>query len=283
MIVALFNYNWQPERAALAAAATAAVLSFVTGYQGRRPKLRELARSVALSGHGAVDIILVCAGAGIVIGVLNVTGLSFNLTYLLVQAGASSAALLLVLSAIVCIILGMGLPTLGVYVLLAALVAPALVQLGINPIAAHLFILYFGMMSMITPPVAVAAFAGAAIAKADPMRTGFAAMRFGWSAFIVPFLFVVSPSLILIGSPAEIAQAIVTAFFGVWLVSIGMVGYFVRSLGWLPRIFFVVTGILALIPAGAFTGGYWTDMIGVGVGIVLIGYEVMRRHVGVSV
>ena len=115
------------------------------------------------------------------------------------------------------------------------------------------------------------------------MRTGCAAMRFGWSAYIVPFLFVDSPSLILIGSPAEIAQAIVTAFFGVWLVSIGMVGYFVRSLGWLPRIFFVVTGILALIPAGAFTGGYWTDMIGVGVGIVLIGYEVMRRHVGVSV
>ena len=283
LIVALFRYNWQPERAALVAAGTAAVLSFVTGYQGRRPKLRELARSVVLSGYGAVDIILIGAGAGIVIGVLNVTGLSFNLTYLLVQVGASSAALLLVLSAIVCIILGMGLPTLGVYVLLAALVAPALIQLGINPMAAHLFILYFGMMSMITPPVAVAAFAGAAIAKADPMRTGYAAMRFGWSAFIVPFLFVASPTLIMIGKPVEIAQAIVTAFIGVWLVSIGIAGYFVRPLGWISRILFAIGGILALIPANAFTGGYWTDIIGVGMAIVLIGYEVMRPRVGVSI
>ena len=283
LIVALFSYNWQPERAALFAAATAAALSFVTGYQGRRPKLRELAGSVARSGHGAVDIILICAGAGIVIGVLNVTGLSFNLTYMLVQVGSSSAVLLLVLSAIVCIILGMGLPTLGVYVLLAALVAPALIELGINPIAAHLFILYFGMMSMITPPVAVAAFAGAAIAKADPMRTGFAAMRFGWSAFIVPFLFVASPSLILIGSPVEIAQAILTAFIGVWLVSIGIAGYFVRPLGGALRFLFAASGILALIPASAFPGGYGTDIVGVGAGVVLMGYEVMRQRAVASV
>jgi TRAP transporter 4TM/12TM fusion protein len=283
LIVALFRYNWQPERAALVAAATAALLSYVTGYQRRRPQLGELARSVVVSGYGAVDIILIGAGAGIVIGVLNVTGLSFNLTYLLVQVGASSAALLLVLSAIVCIILGMGLPTLGVYVLLAALVAPALIQLGINPMAAHLFILYFGMMSMITPPVAVAAFAGAAIAKADPMRTGYAAVRFGWSAFIVPFLFVASPTLILIGKPLDIAQAIVTAFIGVWLVSIGIAGFFVRPLGWMSRILFAVGGILALIPAGAFTGGYWTDIVGVGMGLMLIGYEVMRQRVGGSV
>jgi TRAP transporter 4TM/12TM fusion protein len=282
LIVALFRYNWQPERAALAAAATAAVLSFVSGYQGRRPKLRELARSIVLTGYGAIDIILIGAGAGIVIGVLNVTGLSFNLTYLLVQAGATSAVLLLVLSAVICIILGMGLPTLGVYVLLAALVAPALIQLGINPMAAHLFILYFGMMSMITPPVAVAAFAGAAIAKADPMRTGFAAMRFGWSAFIVPFLFVASPSLIMIGSPAEVAQAVGTAFIGVWQVSIGMAGYFTRPLGWPSRALFIIGGMLALIPAGAFSGGSWSDIVGVGMGIVLIGYEVMRQRAGMA-
>jgi TRAP transporter 4TM/12TM fusion protein len=282
LIVALFRYNWQPERAALVAAATAAVLSYVTGYQGRRPNLGELARSIVLSGYGAVDIILIGAGAGIVIGVLNVTGLSFNLTYLLVQVGASSAVLLLVLSAVVCIILGMGLPTLGVYVLLAALVAPALIQLGINPMAAHLFILYFGMMSMITPPVAVAAFAGAAIAKADPMRTGFAAMRFGWSAFIVPFLFVASPSLILIGSPADVAQAVTTAFIGVWQVSIGIAGYFVRPLGWPSRVLFGVGGIMALIPAGAFSGGAWTDIVGVAIGIVLIGYEIVRRRMRAS-
>ena len=114
------------------------------------------------------------------------------------------------------------------------------------------------------------------------MRTGYAAMRFGWSAFIVPFLFVASPTLILIGSPAEIAQAIVTAFFGVWLVSIAMVGYFVRPLGWQSRILFGLGGMLALIPAGVFTDAYWTDIVGVGMGIVLIGYEVMRQRAGIA-
>jgi TRAP-type uncharacterized transport system fused permease subunit len=162
------------------------------------------------------------------------------------------------------------------------LVAPALVQLGINPMAAHLFILYFGMMSMITPPVAVAAFAGAALAKANPMRTGYSAMRFGWSAFIVPFLFVASPTLILIGSPAEIAQAIVTAFIGVWLVSIGVVGYFMRPLGWPARVLFMVSGILALIPAGALHAGGYNDIAGVGIGVVLIGYEILRQRARVS-
>jgi TRAP transporter 4TM/12TM fusion protein len=277
LIIALFQYNWQPERAALLAAAVAALLAVAAGYQGQRPKLRELIETFAHTGRGVVDIVLIGAGAGIVIGVLNVTGLSFNLTYLLVQVGSSSAALLLVLSAIVCIILGMGLPTLGVYVLLAALVAPALIQLGINPMAAHLYILYFGMMSMITPPVAVAAFAAAALAKADPMRTGFAAMRFGWTAFIVPFLFVASPSLILVGTPFAIAQAVATAFVGVWLVSIGIAGHFVRPVGWAQRIAFAISGILALIPAGAFKGGVLTDIAGIGIGAGLIGWELVRR------
>jgi TRAP-type uncharacterized transport system fused permease subunit len=125
--------------------------------------------------------------------------------------------------------------------------------------------------------VAVAAYAGAALAKADPMRTGFAAVRFGWSAFIVPFLFVASPSLILIGEPAVIAQAIVTAFFGVWLVSIAIVGYFVRPVGWGLRILFGVSGLLALIPANAFPHGIYTDIIGVGLGIVLLVYEYAHR------
>jgi TRAP-type uncharacterized transport system fused permease subunit len=172
----------------------------------------------------------------------------------------------------------MGMPTLGVYVLLAALVAPSLVQLGINPMAAHLFILYFGMMSMITPPVAVAAFAGAALAKADPMRTGYSAMRFGWTAFIVPFLFVASPTLILIGSTLAIVQSVVTAFFGVWLVSIAVVGYFLRPIGWGMRVLFGVAGLLALIPSGVFGEGYFTDIAGVGIGMLLLGYEVLQRR-----
>src|SRR5690606_10294117 len=144
----------------------------------------------------------------------------------------------------VCIVLGMGLPTLGVYVLLAALVAPALVQLGVDPIAAHLYVLYFGMMSMITPPIALAAFAAAAIAKADAMKTGFAAVKFGWTAYVIPFLFVFSPTLILTGAPLDIALAITPAAAGVWLVSAALAGYFAGRLSPLMRLLFAVSGLM---------------------------------------
>ena len=153
---------------------------------------------------------VICGAAGIVIGVLSISGFGYQLTLILVQVGQGDLLLLLLLSAIVCIILGMGLPTVGVYVLLAALVAPSLIEAGVQPIAAHMYVLYFGMMSMITPPIAIAAFAAASLAGADAMRTGFAACRFGWTAFIVPVLFVFSPSLLMVGEAGTIAWTFAT-------------------------------------------------------------------------
>ncbi len=119
-----------------------------------------------------------------------------------------------------CIVLGMGMPTLGVYVLLAVPFVPAFVEVGVSPMAAHMFILYLGMMSFVTPPVAIAAFFAANLAGADPMRTGWISMRFSWTAYIVPFLFVFSPSLLLQGgSWAETSISIATTIVGVWFVS----------------------------------------------------------------
>jgi TRAP-type uncharacterized transport system fused permease subunit len=132
-------------------------------------------------------------------------------------------------------------------------------------------------MSMITPPIALAAFAAAAIAKAPAMATGWAAMRFGWAAYVIPVLFVFSPSLILIGEPGEIAFAIVTAVLGVWLVSAGLAGYFVDRLSPIKRALFVLTGLMALVPAGAFDGAILTDAAGVGIGLLLIGRELFNR------
>jgi len=278
LIGTLFWLLWQPERAALAASLTAAVTALAFGYRSVRPKLSALLSIFADTGKSVVEIIVISAASGLVIGVLNVTGLSFNLTYALVQIGGGSALVLLVLSAIVCIILGMGLPTLGVYVLLAALVAPAMVSVGIEPMAAHLFVLYFGMMSMITPPIAIAAFAAASIAKAPAMQTGWASVKFGWAAFIVPFLFVYSPSLLLIGDTAEIAMAIVTAVLGVWLISAALAGYFMSSLSTTMRILFGFFGLMALIPAGAFPGAIYTDIIGVCGGALLIAAEIYRTR-----
>ncbi|MYZ49212.1 TRAP transporter permease [Propylenella binzhouense] len=273
LIALLFSYNWLPERAAYLACLAIVATGLVLGYQGRRPSLRQIGNAFVQTGFGVVEIVLISASAGIVIGILAVTGLSFNLTYALVQIGGGNLFLLLFLSAVVSIILGMGLPTLGVYVLLAALVAPAMVEVGVNQVAAHLYVMYFGMMSMITPPVAVAAFAAAAIAGADAMRTGFAAVKFGWTAFIIPVLFVFSPSLLLIGPTQDVVSAVTTAVIGVWLVSIGMAGFLFRSLGPALRALFIAAGILSLIPSTMFPGAVWTDVIGVGLGFLLLARE----------
>ncbi|PQO22319.1 C4-dicarboxylate ABC transporter permease [Rhodobacteraceae bacterium WD3A24] len=278
LIYALFSLHWQPQRAALAAAATVIVTSVLLGYRRERPGLRSLVGALPGTGHGVIEILLISGASGIVIGVLNVTGLSFNLTYMLVQIGAGSMIALLALSALVCIVLGMGLPTLGVYVLLASLVAPALIETGVEPIAAHLYVLYFGMMSMITPPIALAAFAAASIAGANAMATGFAAMRFGWVAYVIPVLFAFSPTLLMIGAPGEIVWALVTAVMGVWLVSAALAGFLATRLSPLMRGLFALFGAMALTPAGAFEGALITDLVGVTGGLVLIAASFVRAR-----
>jgi TRAP transporter 4TM/12TM fusion protein len=274
LIVMLFTYNEQPETAALWAALTLVILSVALGYRGERPRVMALLDTLRTTGIAIIEIVLITAAAGLVIGVLAISGLGFNLTLALVQVGGGNLVLLLLLAAGICILLGMGLPTVGVYVLLAALVAPALVEVGVKPIAAHMYVMYFGMMSMITPPVALAAYAGAALAGADPMRTGWEAVRFGWSAFVVPFLFVLSPTLLLIGPADAVALAVATAALGIWLVSIAVIGYFMRPIGPGLRASFAIAGLLALIPAGAFEGAVITDIVGAGAGAILIGREV---------
>ncbi|HVL35950.1 MAG TPA: TRAP transporter fused permease subunit [Burkholderiales bacterium] len=274
LIVLLFSYNMQPETAALWSALVLIAGALAFGYRGKRPRLGDLVAGLYTTGISVIEIILITAGAGFVIGVLSVTGLGFNLTLALVQLGAGSMVLLLVLAAGVCILLGMGLPTAGVYVLLAALVAPAMVKVGIEPMAAHMYVMYFGMMSMITPPIAIAAYAAAGIAGADPMRTGLEACRFGWSAYVVPFLFVFSPTLLLIGPADAVALAIVTASLGIWLVSIAVIGFFMRPVSGGLRLLFAASGLLALIPAGAFPGAAVTDAVGAAIGAALIAREV---------
>ncbi len=248
VIGALFFFNLRPETAALWGALGALIVGLVRGYNGKRMGLADIRDALAETGHSIVDIIMIGAAAGFIIGILNVTGLGFGLTYALVQLGQGNLFLLLVIAAAVCIVLGMGMPTVGVYLLLAVLVAPSLVQVGVEPIAAHLFIFYMGMMSMITPPIAIGAFFAASIAKADPIKTSFTAMRLGWTAYIIPFLFVTSPALLLIGNPISIAVAVISALIGVWAVSVGFVGYlgYKRKLG--ARLAFMIAGALFLVP-----------------------------------
>jgi TRAP-type uncharacterized transport system fused permease subunit len=232
----------------LYAAAAVLILGAMRSYKGKRMNLQRFFATFWESGIATTELVMIVAAAGFVIGILNKSGGGFALTLFLVQLGDGNLYLLLLLAAIICIVLGMGMPTTGVYVLLAALVAPSLIEAGIDRLSAHMFILYFGMMSMITPPIALAAFAASSISHADPMKTGYAAMRMGWVAYVIPFLFVLSPTLLMVGAPWMIALNSATAAVGVFVASVAVVGYFTRPLNVITRLLLGCGGLAAVFP-----------------------------------
>ena len=277
LVYVLVSLNWQAEYAALLATGILILFSLVFGYKGQRVPIAGMLKAVVSTGGAVVDLILICAVAGMFIGILNISGLAFGLTLQLLAITGESLPLMLVVTALMAIVLGLGLPTVGVYIIMATLIAPALVKVGVAPMAAHMFLLYFGIMSMVTPPVALSAFAAANIAGADVDKTGWTATRIGWAAYIVPFLFALSPSLLMRGDPLTIVWAVVTAAFGIWLGTIGVVGYFYRPVtGW-ARAAFIVAGVLTLIPADMFSGAIVTDIAGLALGGALLARELYRK------
>jgi len=279
LIGALFWLNYEPELAALMAAASVIITSLVFGVEGKRLNIPDLYNILRDTGLTVLSLFMIGAAAGSVIASLNFSGLGFGLTLGLVHLSGGNLFALLVIAAITCIILGMGMPTVGVYILLATLVAPALIELKVPPIAAHMFILYFGCLSMITPPVAIGAFAAANLANADPMRTGLEAVRFGWLVFVIPFLFVFSGTLLLIGDPLLIAIDCVLAAIGVWFGAAGVIGYSNHRLSALLRLCYIAAGMSMLVPMAAFDGGRWLNGFGfaLGIGLWLLGRRVRHR------
>jgi TRAP transporter 4TM/12TM fusion protein len=277
LIYTMFWLNLEPEYSAMAASLSIIVLGFAFGYDGHRMKLRDLWTAVVETAGGLCEILVISAAAGFIMGLFQVSGLAFAFAAYLVDLGGQSLILLLMLAAVVSIILGMGLPTIGVYVMLAVLVAPALVKVGVPPLAAHLFILYFGMMSLITPPVAPAAYVAAAIAQAPSMATAWTAMRFGWSSYIVPFLFVYSPAILMQGSVLDIVVVTISSIFGIWLICAAMVGYFARVLPLHKRILFALAGIMLLSPHQVSDLLLWINILGAVGGVALMAYELKAR------
>ena len=243
LLAGLLAWNMQAEYAALLATGVLIACSLAFGYKGRRVSLPEMFAAIVSTGGAVVDLVLICAVAGLFIGILNISGLAFGMTLQLLAITGESLSMLLLLTALLGIALGLGLPTVGVYVIMATLIAPALVKAGIAPMAAHMFLLYFGIMSMVTPPVALAAFAAANIAGADVDKTGWTATRIGWAAYLVPFLFVLSPPLLMNGSLFEIAAASACAAAGIWLGTIGVVGHFNAPVKPAPRVLLVAAGL----------------------------------------
>jgi TRAP transporter 4TM/12TM fusion protein len=275
LVVALFGFNFYPQTAAIVASAVLVAGAAIFSYKGLRPSPALIGEAIRATGFIVYELVLITAGAGIVIGVLANSGLGFTFTNSLFLLGSGSPILLLLLAAVVCIVLGMGLPTLGVYVLLATLVAPGLVEIGIAPIAAHLFVLYYGMMSMITPPVAVAAFTAAGMAEADPMRTAVNSVTTGWLAYVIPFAFVFSPALTMNGDAGFIALTVATIVLGIFLISISMTGYFMQTIGPVGRVVAGISGLLLWTPVDAFASASIVVAGAAALGILLLIFEIV--------
>jgi TRAP transporter 4TM/12TM fusion protein len=242
--------DMRPERSAMLTVGVTLVVALFRA--DTRPTWRGLLKALEETGQTILDLIAITASAGVVIGALQLSGLSFNFSLMLVEFAAGSAIVLLVMTALVCIVLGMGMPTGVIYLMLAVLVAPALTQFGVAPMAAHLFLFYFGMMSMITPPVCMATYMAAAIARADFWRTGWIGMRLGIAAYIVPFVFAFQPELVAIGPVGDVLTTAALAAAGVVILCVGIVGYLFAPLGWTMRALFVAAGglVLAAPPSG---------------------------------
>jgi len=252
-IVLLLGMGRSPMRAAFWGVVTAFLVSFVT--RATRPTLERMEKTVLAAGAGAVQVAAACAAAGVVVGVASLTGIGLRMSELIVTLSHGSLFLALLLTALGSIVLGMGLPTTAAYVVLAALGAPALINLGVPLLAAHLFIFYFGCISNVTPPVSLAAYAASGIAGSPPLKTAWSAMILASAGFLVPFMFVYGPSLLLEGPVGEIALACTTAVVGVTALAASTIGFLRTRLRVWERALLGV-GAVALIFPGLTTDGF---------------------------
>jgi TRAP transporter 4TM/12TM fusion protein len=268
-----------PEKAAIVSTAMLMVLTFIFGYRGKRPSLIELGRAIMESGRISLDILLIGAAAGVMVGILAISGLAFSMTLQLVTLSGDNVYALLGLIAVMAFILGIGLPTVSVYILTATLLAPALVKLGVTPMAAHMFVMYNGMLSMITPPVAFAAYVAASIARTDGWTTGWIACLVGWSTFILPFLFVLTPSLLMDGPTYLIAWNFGRILFGLFVGTAAILGYALTPLSATWRVVYGLASLLILLPPDPFgVTGHTINLVGIGAATLLLVIEHLRRR-----
>ena len=221
----------------------------------------------------AVSVGIACAMAGIISGVIMGSGLGYRISSILTSVAGTSMLLLLVLTLVLSLIMGMGVPTTAAYLVLASLVAPTMIQLGIPPLAAHMFIFYFGCISSITPPVALAAYAGAGLAGCDPNKTGYKAFRLAFCSFLMPYLFVYNPVLLMEGGVLDILWSLVTALIGAYLLASGFEGFFFRwSLKWFERPLMILGAVMLIVP------GMVTDLVGIAIIVVEFVTEFMFKR-----
>ena len=250
------------------AAAIAVVVAIAVSMFDKETRMtpKRLLEALAAGGQGMITVAVACGIAGIVAGIIGVTGLAYMLFNGIVTLAGNQVIIALFLTMLCCIVLGMGVPTTANYCIMAATCAPILVQMGVPVVAAHFFVFYFGIVADLTPPVALAAYAGAAIAQANPMKTAFTATKLAVGAFIVPYVFALNPAMLFIDTtPVEVVLICISSLVGIFGVSAALEGFLLQRMAWYQRILSAAGGLLLIYP------GLVTDTIG----LVLVGSVVI--------
>lgn len=258
------------------AAALVALINSITDIIMKR-KIRftfsDLIDVFVNAARNIISVAVACAMAGIIIGVITLTGLGLKIGAGLISISGGISLLLLFLTMISSIILGMGVPTTANYLITSTIAASTIIGLGYKPLAAHMFVFYFGIIADVTPPVALAAMAGAAIAKSDPLKTGIEATKLSIGAFIIPYMFIFNPDILMIDTTiSDIIPILITSLIGMFAVSAGLEGYVFRKCNAIERILFIISGLLSIYPE------FYTDIIGISIIIILIIVQIATRN-----
>lgn len=262
VIVYMLVSGFSPMRAGLFSIGATILVAAV--MKSTRLSFGTIFRALDLGAKAAIETAIACAAAGIIIGIIGLTGIGLKFSSIIIELSGGILIVTLIFTMITSIILGMGLPTVAAYIVQVPLTIPALIELGVAPLAAHMFIFYFAILSAITPPVALAAFAAAGIAGSEPMKTGIVSMKLGLAAFIVPFMFVYGESLLLIGNTSTIILSVITASIGIWGIACAVEGWLLRHAYWYERIILFAGSLLMIIP------GVWSDVIGISILVSII-------------
>ena len=270
LIYLLVGLYWSPSASAFWSMVSILVVSSIK--KESRFSLRSIIEVFEQAAKNAIAPTIACAAVGIIIGVVTITGLGINLSGVLIDISRGSLPVLLFLTMVVSIILGLGVTPTVIYISLAIMVAPALVELGVDRMAAHLFVLYYGILSFITPPVCIASFVAAGLARSSPMRTGFVAWKIGLAAFILPFMWVYGPSLLMQGSFSTIITTIITSSLGIWALAGSLQGWCLDKINWLQRLLLFSSAIILISP------NIYLDLIGAVILLLVVLSNVLSRY-----
>ena len=271
LIFCLAALNYSPVLSAFHAMGSLLIIIIILKRGSVVALTKIIMQALSKSGQAMLEVGTACATAGIIIGCVGLSGLGQKLSMGLLSLSGGNLHILLILTALASFILGMGMTSIPVYIMLVILVAPALIQSGVLPIAAHLFVFYWGLASFITPPVCIDAFVAAAIAQSRPFQTAWQAMRFAIVVYIIPFMFVYGPALLLKGRPMEIVLAVITSGIGVAALAAGVSGYALTFTNWVERGLLIAGALLSI------SVGHTTDLIGIGLIAIVIINQIRRK------